>query len=96
MLLLCMEASARILKEVFQLVIRRSNVLIERLSIFPSAPRVCAIQVPLHYNTVILLFVYPILRCGPQLDLSRRICGRELVDVYDLECDSSRSLCLGN
>ena len=81
MLLLCMEASARILKEVFQLVVRRSNVFIERLSIFPSAPWVCAVQVPLHYNTVVLLFVYPILRCGPQLGLSRRIGIRELVDV---------------
>jgi len=91
-----MEASARILKEVFQLVIRRSNVLIERLSIFPSVPRVCAIQVPLHYNTVVLLFVYPILRCGPHLGLSSRIGSRELVDVYDLECDFGRSLCLGN
>jgi len=91
-----MEASAHILKEVFQLVVRRSNVLIKRLSIFPSAPRVCAIQVPLHYNTVVLLFVYPILRCGPHLGLSCRIGGRELVNVYDLECNSGRSLCLGN
>ena len=77
-----MEASARILKEVFQLVIRRSNVLFRRLSIFPSAPRVCAIQVPLHYNTIVLLFVDPILCCGPHLGLSRRIRGRALVDVY--------------
>jgi hypothetical protein len=42
-LLLCMEATARGLKEVFQLVVRRSNILIERLSIFPTAPLVCTV-----------------------------------------------------
>jgi hypothetical protein len=41
--LLCVETTARVLKEIFQLVVRRSNILIERLSIFPSAPLVCAI-----------------------------------------------------
>ena len=91
-----MEASARIVKEVFQLVIRRSNVLIERLSICTSAPRVCAVQVSLHYDSVVLLFVDPILRCGPHVGLSSRIGSRELVDIYDLECGSGRSLCLSN
>ena len=91
-----MEASARVLKEVFQLVVRRSNVFIERLSILPTAPRVCAVQATLHYSSVVLLFVYPILRCGPHVGLSSRIGSRELVDVYDLECGSGRSLCLSN
>ena len=81
-----------ILKEVFQFVVRRSNIFIERLSIFPTAPLVCAIEVPLHYNTDVFLFVYPMLRCGPHLGLSFRICGRELVDIYD----SRWGLCLGN
>jgi len=76
-----MEASARVLKEVFQLVVRRSNVFIERLSILPTAPRVCAVQVPLHYNSVVLLSVYPILRCGAHIGLSSRIGSRELVDI---------------
>ena len=35
--------TARVLKEIFQLVVRRSNVLIEGLSIFPTAPLVCTI-----------------------------------------------------
>jgi len=91
-----MEASARVLKEVFQLVICRSNVFIERLSIIPSAPRVCTVQVPLHYDSVVLLFIDPILRCGSHVGLSRRIGSRELVDIYDLECGSGRSLCLSN
>ena len=76
-----MELSARVLKEVFQLVIRRSDVFIERLSIIPS-PRVCTVQVPLHYNSVVLLFVYPILRCGPHVGLSRGIGSRELIDIH--------------
>ena len=90
------KTSACVLKEVFQLVVRRSNVFIERLSILPSAPRVCAVQVPLHHNSVVLLFVYPILRCGPHFGLSSRIGSRELVDIYDLECGSGRRLCLSN
>jgi len=91
-----MEPSARVLKEVFQLVICRSNVFIERLSIVSSTPRVCTVQVPLHYSSVVLLFVDPILCCGPHVGLSRRIGSCELVDVYDLECGSGRSLCLSN
>ena len=74
----------------------RSDVFIESLSIIPSTPRVCAVQVPLHYNTVVLLFIYPILRCGPHVGLSRGIGSRELVDIYDLECGSGRDLCLSN
>ena len=46
MLLLCMEASARVLKEVFQFVVRHPNVFIERLSIIPAASLVCTIQNP--------------------------------------------------
>ena len=80
-----METSARALKEVLQLVVRLSNVFIERLSILSSAPRVCAVQVPLHYNSDVLLFVDPILRCGPHVGLSSRISSRELVDIYDLK-----------
>jgi len=91
-----MELSARVLKEVFQLVIHRSDIFIQRLSIIPSASRVCTVQVPLHYNSVVLLFVYPILRCGPHVGLSRGISGRELVDIYELECGSGRGLCLSN
>jgi len=62
--------SARILEDVFQRVARRPNILIEGLSILPRAPLVCAIEVPLHYNTAVFLFIYPILRCGPHLGLS--------------------------
>jgi len=91
-----MEVSTRVLKEVFQLVIRRSDVFIERLSIIPSAPRVCTVEIPLHYNSVVLLFVYPILCCGPHVGLSRGIRSRELIDIHKLECGSGRSLCLGN
>jgi len=90
-----MEVSTRVLKEVFQLVIRRSDVFIERLSIIPSAPRICTVEIPLH-NSVVLLFVYPILRCGPRVGLSRGIGSRELIDIHKLECGSGRSLCLGN
>ena len=42
-LLLYMEVSTRVLQEVFQLVIRRSYVFMKRLSIIPSAPRVCTV-----------------------------------------------------
>ena len=92
-----MEVSARVLKKVFQLVIRRSDIFIWRLSIIPSAPRVCTVQVPLHYiNSVVLLFVYPILRCGPDVGLSCGIGSRELIDMHKLECGAGRSLCLGN
>ena len=91
-----MGTSARVLKEVFQFVIHRSNVFNERLSILLSAPQVCAVQVPLHYDSVILSFVDPTLRCGPHIGLSSRIGSRELVDIYDLECGSGRSLCLSN
>jgi len=42
-LLLCIEVSTRVFKEVLQLVIRRSYVFIKRLGIIPSAPRVCTV-----------------------------------------------------
>jgi len=41
--LLCIEVSTCVLKEVFQLVIRRSYIFIERLSVIKSAPRVCTV-----------------------------------------------------
>ena len=62
---MCVEVSTRVFDEVFQFVIRRSYVFIERLSVVPSAPQVCTVQVSLQYNSVVLLLVYPVLRRGP-------------------------------
>ena len=45
-------------------------IFVEGLSVVPSAPRVCTVQVPLHYNSVVFLRVYPVLRRGPHVSLS--------------------------
>ena len=94
MLLLCAKVHTRVFDEVFQFVVRRTYVFIEGLSVVPSAPRVCTIQVSLQYNSVVLLFVYLVLRRGPHIGLSNGIGSRKLVHIYKLECGPRRGLCL--
>jgi len=69
-LLLCVKVSIRVFDDVFQFVVRCSYVFIERFSVVPSEPRVCTVQVYLQYNSVVLVFVYPVLRRGPHIGLS--------------------------
>ena len=94
--LLYMGVSSSTAKEVFKFVIRCSYVLIEGLCVIPSAPRMCTVQVPLHYYMVVLLLGYPVFRRIPHVCLPHGIGGCELVDIYELESSSCRCLCLGD
>ena len=96
MLLLYVEVPTCGFDEVFQFVVRRAYIFVEGLSVVPSAPRVCTIQVSLQYNSVVLLFVYPVLRRCPHIGLSHRISRRKLVHIHKLECGPRRGLCLGD
>ena len=96
MLLLCVKVPTRVFDKVFQYVVHRTYVFIERLSVVPLAPLVCTIQVSLQYNSVVLFFVYPVLRRGPHIGLSNGIGSRELVHIYELECGPCRGLCLSD
>ena len=96
MLLLCVKVSIRVFDEVFQFVVRRSYVFIERLSVVSSAPRVCTVQVSLQYNSIVLWFVYPVLRRGPHIGLSYGIGSRKLIHIHKLECGPGRGLCLSD
>jgi len=72
-------------EEVFKFVVRHSYILIEGLCVVLSASRMCTVQVPLHYYTVVLLLGYPVFRRIPHFSLPRRVGVSELVDVHDLE-----------
>ena len=60
MFLLCIKVPTRVFDEVFQFVVRRAYIFIEGLSVVPSAPRVCTIQVSLQYNSVVLFIQFSV------------------------------------
>jgi len=83
--LLYMEVSSSTAKEVFKFVIRSSYVLIEGLCVILSAPRMCTVQVPLHYYILDLLQGCPVFCCIPHVCLPHGVGGCEWVDIHKLE-----------